>query len=164
MCDSGVDGWAGKCDLLAFMRGFPPVHLLFLVLMYGLVAVPLVQLTGRPVLREEAVLQQKDGAELALRLELRFTGKPAAIHLLVEGEEWLAAADGQGSPLELERSLPLNDDGLELQLEVEWPEQAEPGVVTLTVEPEGLEARSVTFWAEDGGVDEWIRFEWRERE
>ena len=66
-----------------------------------------------------------------------------------------------GTSFEVELDMDLSAQAIEMPIEVRWPAGTPRTAVTITIEPEGMEAREVTFWAE-GELNEWIELNWDE--
>lgn len=77
---------------------------------------------------------------------LQFTGQPESLVLRHGGREW--TADTSLHPAELEVELP-RASRIEIEVQASWPENGQQ-VVTLTLEPDGRESRTVTEWSEPG--------------
>lgn len=141
------------------MRGFPPIQIFLLCLMFGVIAVPLSHLTGETSHAKAVVTSSEAASSVNALLRLRFAHRPASLSLKVaELEAFSAVGD---SPMEAEVSLSALDRGVDVFLVATWPEGTPDTVVTLEIEPDGLEVRSETRWSSSGGLDEVITFSWK---
>jgi hypothetical protein len=147
------------------MRGFPLLNLLAVMALLAAMAWPLVLLskdTDAPVVvAQPAAVVTPDTATLketncTLKLvhpvkqaSLWQEGKPVYVWEM-PGEERLLFAK---VPLEFHRQ------DLEVELRLEWPESTPETAVELILEPEILEARKQTVWAE-GSTEEVLTFTW----
>ena len=145
------------------MRGSPPLHLALLLLAFGLVAVPLIRLTGASqapaaLPTQETTAQSK---EVPVRVVLRHAAAPLKLELLHGEKNLLEGIDWKTSPVELDVDLVLGTDGLELTLEAQWSEQQAPTPITVELEPDGEQRRSETRWSEDGQISDVLTYLWR---
>ena len=141
------------------MRGFPPIQIFLLCLMFGVIAVPLSHLTGETSNAKVVVTSSEAASSVNALLRLRFAHRPASLSLKVaELEAFSAVGD---SPMEAEVSLSALDRGVDVCLVATWPEGTPDTAVTLEIEPDGLEVRSETRWSSSGGLDEVITFTWK---
>ena len=132
----------------------------FLLTLAGviLVGIPLPMLTGNndaPAVE----IRAEEAARRSVYATMRFTGQPRQLQVRLGKEEWLDV-DCSQSPSEFELQLPLS--GLmEIEIQGQW-EDAAPHAVTLTLEPDGYESRSVTEWKEEGSnkLHSVFRFTW----
>jgi len=141
------------------MRGFPPIQIFLLCLMFGVIAVPLSHLTGETSNAKVVVTSSEAASSINALLRLRFAHRPASLSLKVADQEAFSAV-GE-SPMEAEFSLPALDRGVDVFLVATWPEGTPDTVLTLEIEPDGLEVRSETRWSSSGGLDEVITFTWK---
>ncbi len=117
--------------------------------------IPLPALTGaRPSAAADAAAEAPPAEEAAVRatyVSVQFSGQPTALVLRFEGRELarLPQADAAAQCWETELVLPAAAT-LALEVEATWAEGGEARAVTVTLEPEGLPARSCTQWSEQG--------------
>ncbi|MES2594292.1 MAG: hypothetical protein V4662_03095 [Verrucomicrobiota bacterium] len=157
------------------MRGFPPIQIFVLGLLFGLLAVPLVRLTGnapRPVDEEHASGAQdlKGGGDhpqgehkqvkVPAIIRLRYAHKPLSISLKSNGEELLTNLDLSKPVLEIKAEIEVSHDGNELSLEAQWPEGTPDTAMTVEIEPEGFETRTQTRWSSDTKLSEILTLIW----
>ena len=161
------------------MRGSPPFHLLLLAVAFALVALPLTRLTcGREADRSTETVPSSSARQVvrgmeehpegehahqvATRVRVYFAHAPQKVSLMAGEKELLKAIEWAGSeaPVETEVELEIGHDGNELVLEAAWPDGTPLTAVTIELEPEGLEARSETRWAAEGGVSDVLTFVW----
>jgi hypothetical protein len=141
------------------MRGFPPIQIFLLCLMFGVIAVPLSHLTGETSNAKVVVTSSEAASSINALLRLRFAHRPASLSLKVADQEAFSAV-GE-SPMEAEVSLSALERGVDVFLVATWPEGTPDTALTLEIEPDGLEVRSETRWSSSGGLDEVITFTWK---
>lgn len=141
------------------MRGFPPIQIFLLCLMFGVLAVPLSHLTGEMSNAKVVASSSEKAPDVKALLRLRFAHRPASLSLKVADLEELSAVGD--SPMETEVSLPALDHGVDIFLAATWPEGTPDTALTLEIEPDGFEVRSETRWSSSGGLDEVITFTWK---
>jgi hypothetical protein len=141
------------------MRGFPPIQIFLLCLMFGVIAVPLSHLTGETSNAKAVVTSSEAASSVNALLRLRFAHRPASLSLKVADQEAFSAVGD--SPMEAEVSLSALERGVDVFLVATWPEGTPDTALTLEIEPDGLEVRSETRWSSSGGLDEVITFTWK---
>lgn len=141
------------------MRGFPPVQIFVVTLLFALIAVPLTRLTTAGVQAPSAGLKPKQESSTRVRVVLRYAHPPSELSLQFEGRE-LPIGSLATSPIELQYELPLQESGIELGLSARWPKGTPSTALSLTLEPRGLESRTQTFWSEDGQLEETLNSQW----
>ena len=144
------------------MRGFPPVQIFLVALMFGVLALPLTHLTqatGQPQ-SVAATRKSAPNQPQGMHLSLRFAHPPQSLRLLHLGKDLLAGRDLSSSPIEFEAPLALDGEGLELALEARWPTSTPSTAITLEVEPRGMEGRSLTRWSDGHELDELLNLQW----
>lgn len=150
------------------MRGFPPIQIFVLGLLFGLLAVPLVQLTGNaPVKTSDEHAggsEHPEGdhkhAEVPVIIRLRYAHKPESISLKAEGQELLAKLDLSAALIEVKARIEVSHEGNELSLEAKWPEGTPDTALTVEIEPEGFDTRSETRWSSAAALNEILTFHW----
>lgn len=169
------------------MRGFPPVQIFILGLLFGLLAIPLVQLTtgftvkpaeqgdhdhGHDHDHEEHSEAQvvKGGTEhpegehkhveVPTLARLRFAHKPLTVSLKQGAEELAQKLDLTASPVEFKTAIEVSHDGNELLLSATWPEGTPETALTLELEPDGFETRRETRWSSGAAMEEVLTFSW----
>jgi hypothetical protein len=147
------------------MRGFPPLQIFLLALAFGLLAIPLVQLTGNaanvptPVLRVgEASAAKMENVPTMIRL--RYAHKPTSVSLKQAGKELLGAVDLAESPSETQVKMAISKAGDDLELTASWADGTPETALTLEIEPDGNEARSQTRWSSGTALNEILTFIW----
>jgi hypothetical protein len=181
--DPAVDDCPCLPDLLQTMRGFPPLQIFVLGLLFGLLAVPLAHLTGQvqrpedepdsssPHAGHDAGSQVVKGAsehpegehrhvEVPALIRVRFAHRPLSVSLKSEGRELLSKPDLSASPAEVSAKIEVSHDGNEFNLEAAWPPGTPDTALTVEIEPEGLDARTETRWSTDVGIHEILTFSW----
>lgn len=138
------------------MHGNPFRELLLVLVLMAALAPMILRLTTRPraVAPTAAVEQQTDLVSTGVRLEFAHAPLAAGLGSLMEIE----VQEGQ---TEYEASVPidLSERILESAFFARWPEDTPRTAVTISLEPEGLEERTVTFWSE-GDLDEFVELHW----
>ncbi|MEZ5386137.1 MAG: hypothetical protein R3F13_11545 [Prosthecobacter sp.] len=141
------------------MRGFPPIQIFLLCLVFGVLAVPLSHLTGETSKAKAVESAPATTPRVEALLRVRFAHRPATLSLKI-GEENVIAEVGD-SPMEVEVSLSAPDHGVDVFLAATWPDDTPDTAITLEIEPDGLESRSETRWSSAGSLDEVITFIWK---
>ena len=170
-----VDAGGRRFDLLQAMRGFPPIQIFILGLLFGLLAVPLVQLTGNapPPSHDEA---HQDGAEVKGGTEhpegehkhvevpslirLRYAHRPLSVSLKSEGKELLTKLDLTVPLIEMKAMIEVSHEGNEFSLEATWPEGTPDTALTLEIEPDGFDMRTETRWSSAAALSEILTLTW----
>lgn len=130
----------------------------FLTLTGVLIAgAPLPWLTGAPEPAPPAAAEHASAARQSVYATLRATGKPEKLQLRLHGE--LLAEVAGDLPWEGELLLPEGCEALDIEVEAAWTEPGEQAA-TLTLEPDGQDARSCTRWAETGTMHDVFHFVW----
>jgi hypothetical protein len=164
------------------MRGFPPLQIFLLGIAFGLLAIPLANLTRQHVSSAISASSHdhdhdhdepqsvKGGTdhpegkhkhvEVPSVVRLRFAHKPTTLSLQQEGKELLKEIDLSSSPIELELELEISHDGNELLLEATWPEGTVDTPITVEIEPDGFETRAETRWSSAASLNEVLTFQW----
>lgn len=166
---TGVDVASRLFDLLQPMRGFPPIQIFVLGLLFGLLAVPLVQLTGNapptaPVNKVQGGAGQPGGVtkpvEAPAIIRLRYAHRPLSVSLKNDGRELLEKADLTSAVIEVKARIKVSRDGNELSLEARWPEGTPDTALTIEVEPDGFDTRRETRWSGGAALSEILTFHW----
>ncbi len=146
------------------MRGFPPIQIFVLGLLFALLAVPMVQLTGNathtPEVEPTAAQTRAEKKPVPAILRLRYAHRPTSISLKSEGRELFAKLDLTASPAELETEIVLSDDGNEFSLDAQWPAGTPDTALSLEIEPDGFDAKSETRWSSGTALSEILTFTW----
>lgn len=131
----------------------------FLLTLVGVLiaGAPLPWLTGASAPAEPAAAEAAPAARQLVYATLRATGKPEKLQLRLHGE-LLAEVTGD-LPWDGDLSLPEGCEALDIEVETAWPEPGEQAV-TLTLEPDGRDARSCTRWAGTGTMHDVFNFVW----
>jgi hypothetical protein len=170
-----VDVGVGLFDLLQPMRGFPPLQIFILGLLFAVLAVPLVQLTGKasPALgadkpQDSSVV--KGGTEhpegehkhiqVPALIRLRYAHRPESISLKSEGEELLTNLDLSSPLIEIKTDIEISHQGNEFSLEAQWPGGTPDTALTLEIEPDGFDMRSETRWSSEAALHEILTLIW----
>lgn len=165
------------------MRGFPPLQIFVLGLLFGLLAVPLAHLTGQAPRSavesgtslssagHEAGSMLVQGASehpegehrhvgVPALIRVRYAHRPLSVSLKSEERELLPKLDLSGSPAEVSAEIEISHDGNEYNLEAMWPPGTTDTALTVEIEPEGLDARTETRWSTEAGLHEILTFSW----
>jgi hypothetical protein len=146
------------------MRGFPPIQIFVLGLLFGLLAVPMVQLTGNathiPEVEPTAAQTRAEKKPVPVTVRLRYAHKPVSISLKSEGRELLAKLDLSASPAEVKTEIAVSNDGNEFSLDAQWPAGTPDTALSLEIEPDGYDAKSETRWSSGAALSEILTFTW----
>lgn len=150
------------------MRGFPPLQIFLLVLAFGLLAVPMVQLTGQVQPSSSAALERENESaqekaanqKVEALIRLRYAHRPVSLSLKQEGRELLKDVDLTTSPIEVSTELAISPDGNELTLQAQWPDGTPDTALTFEVEPDGLDSRTETRWSAGSSLEEILTLTW----
>ena len=140
------------------MRGSPPIQLFLLVLVFVALAIPLVHLTGNAARGlEVAPRVEKTIQEVKSLIRVRFVHKPENLSLKLGDRELVEKADWDDNAVEFTAKLPLH---AEIVVKADWPYGAPDQALTIEIEPDGLDGRSVTHWSAAGSMKEIYSFKW----
>jgi hypothetical protein len=142
------------------MRGYPPIHLLILMLAFGALAVPLVSLTSARKAVAASKVEQASSLH-ATHLRLRVAHTPKVISLKTGERDLLGDIALNGSIIETKAEIAIPSDGIEFILSAEWPEGTPDTALTLEIEPDGLDTKSETRWSLGNTLTEVISFQWK---
>jgi hypothetical protein len=147
------------------MRGFPPLQIFLLALAFGLLAIPLVQLTGSSANVPSSLLKVSEPSVAKVEtvpalIRLRYAHRPTSISLKQAGRELLATVDLAGSPSETQIQMQISKAGDDLELMASWAQGTPETALTLEIEPDGHELRSQTRWSSGTAVNEILTFIW----
>lgn len=153
------------------MRGFPPLHLLFFVVLFGLTAWPLSQLTfARRIYQPQQTTSAQTvepSSTTSARLTLRVSHPVSQLvirPLHPQDAKPLAVIDSgnlPSFPTEIPVELALDENTIEISLEASWPSNTPDAAVTLELEPDGLDHKSQTVWSSDQQLHEILTFQWQ---
>lgn len=147
------------------MRGFPPVHLLLLAIVFAVIAVPLMKLTsagpGQPVARVEPQAAKTESPKVSSWLRIRFAHQPISLSIKLGDQELVSDGSLKESPIEKQMDLTIPEDGIELLVTGRWPEGTPDTALTIDLEPNGLETQSHTRWSFGNEMNEVIPFQWK---
>lgn len=147
------------------MRGFPPLQIFLLALAFGLLAIPLVQLTGSMTNAPTPAFKLAESSAAAVEtvptlIRLRYAHRPTSISLKQAGRELLGALQLVESPNETRVQMLISKAGDDLELTASWAEGTPETALTLEIEPDGHELRSQTSWSNGTAVNEILTFIW----
>ncbi len=145
------------------MRGFPLKNLLWVLLLFAGLTIPMLRV-DRP--RELGPAEVESGPHpvavvLPGLLRLRFAHAPLAVEVAAAGRP--VALRGEGLEREGEVSLEGANPGLEISLKVTWPAGTGRTVVEVGAAPDGQPEQLRNVWVEGSSVEEILRFSWRAR-
>jgi hypothetical protein len=142
------------------MRSSPLLLLLLVVLGFGALAVPLAWLTQAEPETPAAASPQPAGDQVNTLVRFRFAHPPLEVSLKQGTRVVTTLARPVENPVELTAPLALANDGVELVMESSWPPGTPWTALTVELEPDGLEARSITRWTDSAALAEVIAFSW----
>lgn len=162
------------------MRGFPPIQIFILGLAFGLLALPLAQLTTGYERRSDSAMESPENTgdpqvvkggsdhpegehkhvEVPSLLRVRFAHAPLTLSLKQEGMELFTQTDLSKSPLEIKANLEINHEGNEVMLSATWPPGTPDTALTVEIEPDGFETRSETRWSSNAALNEVLTYTW----
>jgi hypothetical protein len=140
------------------MRGYPPLHLLLLMLFFGGLLIPLIHLTSpKDKLRVTAQTNHDDVETLHCGVSLKVLPRAETIKIRqgdkVIIDEDLTMLDG----IEFEIEVALNKAIADLEIEVQWKDGVEgQRVVGFEISPDEMESKMYTFWCERSILKEQI--------
>jgi hypothetical protein len=143
------------------VRGYPPIHLLILMLAFGAMAVPLVNLTTARTVTFNAPKAEQAAGLHKTHLALRFAHAPKTISLKMGEQEFFKDPALKASPVETQADVAIPADGVEFVLTSEWPEGTPDTALTLEIEPDGLDTKTETRWSIGSTLTEVISFQWK---
>ena len=122
----------------------PRLTFTFTLMAVLLVGLSLYRLTSAPAPVSAQKVEEAAPIE-TIYATLQFTGQPTSVVLRHGNREW--TVDTSLRPAEIELELP-RVKSIDLEVEAHWAEE-DFRCITLTLEPDGRESRSVTHWAEN---------------
>ena len=147
------------------MRGFPPLHVLIFAVAFALLALPLSRLTfARPDAAPTSHVKTEKKAEdkVPTFIRMRLAHVPISLSLQVDGHELLSPE--QQKPKETEISLDteiaIPADGIEIIATATWPDGTPDTALTLELEPNEKENRSLTNWSTGNKLSAPYTFRW----
>jgi hypothetical protein len=176
-------------SLLQTVRGFPPIQILLLCVAFTALAFPLGHLTGHDIFARHAESHRHDhddhedhhhdeggpkvvqGSEehpeeehvhaaVPALVRLRFAHKPLTVSLKQDGKELLKGIDLAASPAEIKAAIGVSHEGDEMEVTATWPEGTPETAITIEIEPDGFDIRSLTRWASEAELNEVLTFQW----
>lgn len=144
------------------MRGFPPLHLLLLTLIFVIIGVPLYRLTSHaPAPSAPSSPPEAETSQIKAYLRLKYAHKPTSVRAMLGEKDLLKGMDLSTMESEPEVAITIPHRGAELMLRAEWPAGTPNTALTLEIEPEGLDTKSETRWtAGTPELNEVLLFEW----
>ena len=142
------------------MRGFPPLHLILLSLIFAIIGIPLYRLTSAgPVRQEES--EPVAGAKTAAYIRLKYAHRPTEVSARLGTDDLLKGISLDETSIESEVQIAIPPDGFEIILSAKWPEGTPDTALTLEVEPAGLDSKKETRWTSGSPeLNEVIVFDW----
>lgn len=149
------------------MRGYPPFHILLVLVFAGIIAWPLLHLTGKEGARMHASENHEElaaptEAARQIAVTVRVSHPPRSLKLFAGDRDLLAGASMAAGVVSLDVEMPVTKDGLEWRLEGEWPEASPDAAVSVTVEPDGLEGLTETRWSGGALLESFLVYVWTE--
>lgn len=159
------------------MRGFPPIQIFILGLLFGLLAVPLAQLTGNaPPPADDGNGKSQDATlvkggaehpegehkhvEVPALVRLRYAHRPFSVSLKSGDRELLAKPDLSVPVIEIKTMIEVSHEGNEFTLDAQWPQGTPDTALTLEIEPDGFDMRSETRWSSAAALSEILTLIW----
>ena len=121
----------------------PRLTFTFTLMAVLLVGLSLYRLTSAPAPVSAQKVEEAAPIE-TIYATLQFTGQPTSLVHRHGSREW--TVDTSLQPAEIELELP-SLKNIDIEVEAQWAEE-DFRCITLTLEPDGRESRSVTHWAE----------------
>lgn len=147
------------------MRPSPLFLLVLVTVGLGLIAVPLVRLTGASAASRPGPAAAPDPTATAPRiptwLRLRFTHPPERVSLRQDGRELAEVAMPTDNPIVASLTLSLPPEGIELLVEATWPAGTPTTALGVELEPDGYDSRATTLWTDTATVSEIVSFQWK---
>ena len=145
------------------MRGFPLFNLLICLLLSGAMFLPLVLRATHiapAAAAQAASLPAEAVATMPVLVALKFVHPPQSLKLSAGGKVLTEWTNGS-SELRWEQNAELpKGPRLEFSLAVQWPENTPDTVAEVTVEPDGLAAKTQNLWSGGAAADEVMTFTW----
>jgi len=141
------------------MKGFPPLEMLLIAVLFGAALIPLIRLTGESAHRSSGTppLNSSSQATAAKEDRPQIAGTIRFSH---PATSFSITPDDQPATSEHAFFWSGHSDGCELHLTAAWPEGTAPVAIEVTVEPEGVPTQSRTLWA-DNPLDDYLTFSWQ---
>ena len=144
------------------MRGFPPLHLFLLTVIFLVIGIPLYRLTSQERTRSSPPVEAStEISKIKTYLRLKFAHRPTAMTARSGETDLLKGVDYSNSTMEPETTIEIPHDGIDILLHARWPEGTPNTAVTLELEPEGLDSKSETRWTSGAPeLNEVLVFDW----
>ena len=147
------------------MQGNPLRELILVLVLAALLVPVILRLTSdrAPAVADAGPVEVAQPVELTpTTIRMQFAHAPKEV-VVKHAEDSTLRFDvsGRDTSIGTELQMDLSDRALEMPVTVTWPEGTPRTAVTITIEPDGLDAREVTFWSE-GELNEWIEVNWDE--
>ena len=143
------------------MRGQPFKELAIIAVLFIALLLPMLKLTGQT--RRAATLEPEEEQDIAILrdswVSFRFAHLPERCELTVNGIKlWTVIQPGE---VQFDRAIPLSIEfnRVDIHVVATWPEGTPETVCELTIEPDGLDTKSLSFWSEVL-LDEIYSFNW----
>ena len=129
------------------MRGFPPLHLLVLTVIFLIIGVPLYRLTSHgPAQAAPVIEEMTESSKIKTYLRLKYAHQPMSLSAMSGGVDLLKGVDFSNATADPETTIEIPHGGIEIVLNAKWPEGTPNTALTLELEPEGLDSKSETRW------------------
>ena len=144
------------------MRGFPPLHLFVLTVIFLIIGVPLYRLTLLERTQPSPPVEAStDSSKIKTYLRVKFAHRPTAMSAMSGETDLLKGVDFSSATMEPETTIEIPHSGVEILLHAKWPEGTPNTAVTLELEPEGLDSKSETRWTSGAAeLNEVLVFDW----
>lgn len=143
------------------MQGNPLRELILVLVLVALlmpVILGLTSDTSSPAPNDRPAVPVQPAEHTPTTIHLQFAHAPLVAGFDADREVQLRELATES---ELDWELDFTDRIIEWPFTVRWPEGTPRSAVTIRFEPEGFEAKEVTFWGE-GSLDEFIELSWDE--
>ncbi|MBK8092744.1 MAG: hypothetical protein IPK32_12365 [Verrucomicrobiaceae bacterium] len=143
------------------MRGSPPIQLFLLLLAFGLAGIVLSRLTrAESPVAKSAVKSTAPVTRVKARLRIEWAGKLEKLQILHEDRDLASKADLASESAEFKIELPDLKKGIELQISAKWPTGTPKTALSIEIEPDGHDSRSLLRWTEDASLEDILVFSW----
>lgn len=143
------------------MRGSPLQHTAAAVAGLLFIGVVLFRMTHSANADHPAVPERPDQT-VATMIFIRTSHPLAKLTLRQDSRTILDLTEPEDGEWEIESQLVSPEDGTELVLEAVWKSDADRGhaAITVQVEPDAFETKSLTEWSDENEIEAYFNFQW----